>query len=155
MRAREESRTPPKSTPWINRLMSRLLRSPLSCLVDRGILLLKVFGRRTGRPYTFPVQYVQDREVLWVYVGDGESKTWWRNLSEEGPVEVLLHRRLRNGQALALSHDVAPEAVEEGLRRYIERFPGTARHLRIPTGDDQAIARAAAGTIIVRIRPEE
>jgi len=153
MRTDERVRTPPKSPPWLNRTMSRLLLSPLSRLVDRGILLLTVFGRRTGHPYTFPVQYVREGEVLWIYVGDPGEKTWWRNLVPEGRVEVLLRRRLRNGRGLALSHDAAPEAVEEGLRRYVDRFPGTARRLRIPTEDD-AIAPTAAGTIIVRVTLE-
>ncbi|HEX6206809.1 MAG TPA: nitroreductase/quinone reductase family protein [Actinomycetota bacterium] len=155
MRAREEVRSPPKSTPWVNRAMSRLLRSPLSRLVDRGIVLLTVYGRNTGHPYTFPVQYVQQGEVLWVYVGHGEQKTWWRNLTDDGPVEVLLRKRLRTGRGLALAHDAAPEAVEEGLRRYADRFPGAARRLRIPTVDDETIARAAARTVIVRITLEE
>lgn len=80
----EQVRTPPKTPEWLNRFMSGILRSPFSRLVDRGIMLLTVFGRRTGDPYSFPVQYVEDGDSLWVLSGSGEEKTWWRNLMRGG-----------------------------------------------------------------------
>src|SRR5687767_12317116 len=99
-----EVRTPHPPPAVVNTLMTGMLRSGLSRLVDRGIMLLTVFGRRTGRRYTFPVQYVEDGETLWVMSGAGAEKTWWRNAVGGAPVEVLLRRRVRHGRAAAFTH---------------------------------------------------
>jgi hypothetical protein len=137
--------------PWVNRLLAAVLRSPLSPLVDRGLMLLTVAGRRTGRRYTFPVQYVQHGATLWVVVGAAAGKTWWRNLVEGAPVEVLRQRRARNGRAVASTHASAPTVVEDGLRRYAARFPRTAKRLRLDAADPVACRRAAEGVVVVRI----
>lgn len=140
--------------PWLNRAMHRLLRSPFSRLVDGTIMALTIHGRRTGRPYTFPVQYVQRGDVLWVYVGSSDEKTWWRNLERESQVRVLLRGRMRHGRAIAYTHDRDPSVVEEGLRQWVDRFPGIAMRLGIPPGDDEPFAAAALRTTIVQVRLE-
>lgn len=155
MTTEERTRSPRKRPPLLNRFMSAFVRSPFGRLVDRGILLLTVFGRRTGRPYTFPVQYVQDAGVLWVLVGSSDEKTWWRNLSGGAPVEILLRRRTRKGIGEAFTHEEHPEVVDEGLRRYVERFPGTAKRLGLAGDDREAAASAREKQTIVRIRLED
>jgi deazaflavin-dependent oxidoreductase (nitroreductase family) len=141
-----------KRSPLINRIMGRLLVSRLSWLVDRSVMLLTVHGRRTGHAYTFPVQYVQDDTTLWVYVGDEAAKTWWRNLLGGAKVQVLLRRDLRAGRGVALRQAHERELVEEGLRRYIERFPRTARRLGIDVEDAQRTGARGSETVMVRIR---
>jgi deazaflavin-dependent oxidoreductase (nitroreductase family) len=141
-----------KRPPLINRLMGRLLVSHLSWLVDRSVMLLTVHGRRTGRTYTFPVQYVQDDSTLWVYVGDEAAKTWWRNLLGGAKVQVLLRRDLRAAAGIALRQAHERELVEEGLRRYTERFPRTARRLDIHVDDAHGIGARGSETVMVRIR---
>jgi deazaflavin-dependent oxidoreductase (nitroreductase family) len=155
MRTAEQVKAPPKTPGWLNRLMGGLLRSPFSRLVDRGIMLLTVFGRRTGRAYTFPVQYVEDGRSLWIYSGAGEEKTWWRNLRPGGPVEVLLRRRKHRGRGVVFTYADQPEMVEEGLRRYSERFPGMAKRMGLSLGDRKAFAEAAARSVTVRIDLED
>jgi deazaflavin-dependent oxidoreductase (nitroreductase family) len=144
----EERQAP---TPWMNRILVRLLRSPLSRLVDGGLMLLTVTGRRNGRTFTFPVQYVEDGRVLWVYAGGNGAKSWWRNLVNGADVEVLLRRRVYPATAIAVTPAEAPELVEDGLRRYVDRFPATSRRLGIATGNRLAFEQAAATTVIVRI----
>lgn len=144
----EKRRVP---TPWVNRILMRLLRSPLSRLVDGGLMLLTVTGRRTGRTFTFPVQYVEDGRVLWVYAGGSDAKTWWRNLVNGADVEVLLRRRVYPATAIAVTLAEALELVEDGLRRYVDRFPATSRRLGIATGDSLAFEQTGADTVIVRI----
>jgi deazaflavin-dependent oxidoreductase (nitroreductase family) len=141
--------------PIINRVMDRLLRSRLSRLVDGGLMLLSVSGRRTGQTYTFPVQYVEDDGELWVYVGDEAAKTWWRNLVGGGDVEVLLRRRRRTGTARALLAAEDPRAVAAGLRRYVERFPGTAKRLGVPAGGPAALVAVVPSTVVVHIELDD
>jgi hypothetical protein len=54
-----------------------------------------VFGRRTGRPYTFPVQNVRQADLLWIISGAGPEKTWWRNLVGGAPVAILAESACR------------------------------------------------------------
>jgi hypothetical protein len=147
----QDERAATSQPPLVNRLMARLLRSPLSRLVDRGVMLLTVNGQRTGHAYTFPVQYVEDGTVLWVYVGDDAVKTWWRNLLGGAEVQVLLRRRIQAGVAVALRHGDEPELVQEGLHRYSQRFPRTARRLGIPTDVERRLSEGASDTVMVRI----
>lgn len=155
MTTEERTRPPRKRQPLLNRFMRVLVRSPLGRLVGRQILLLTVTGRRTGRPFTFPVQYGQDDGLLWVLVGSSDGKTWWRNLVGGAPVEVLLRRRTRKGIGEAFTHAEHPEVVDEGLRRYVERFPGTAKRLGFSEDDREAAASARAKQTVVRIRLED
>lgn len=145
----------PTRPPPLNRFMGALVRSPLSSLVDRSVMLLTVVGRRSGRPFTFPVQYVRDAEGLWVLAGDAERKTWWRNLVGGADVRVVLRHRERTGRGVAYTYDEHPQLVELGLRRYVDRFPGTARRLGLPPGDRDALSRAAARTVIVRVHLDD
>jgi NADPH:quinone reductase len=125
----------------VNRLLTWLLQSPGSRLVDPSIALLTVTGRRTGRSYTFPVQYARHDDKLWIYVGDGADKTWWRNLTSPALVHVLLRRTMNVGTAQALQGPIASEAVAEGLRHYRARYPKMARRSGLPDTD----------TVLVRV----
>jgi deazaflavin-dependent oxidoreductase (nitroreductase family) len=136
---------------WLNATMRWLLRSPLSRMVDRGIILLTVTGRRTGTRYTFPVQYVEDGHTLWVMSSGSDEKRWWRNLTDGAPVDVVLRRREEHGNAVAFTHAADPAIVEEGLRRYIARFPSFAKKFGLAGDDPAAFAAHARGTVIVRI----
>lgn len=140
----------PRKPPVVNRAMIRVLRSRFSRLVDRGLMLVTVSGRHSGRPYTLPVQYVQDGQTLWVYAG-GAGKTWWRNLIGGAHVHVLLRRRTHPGWATAHTPDTDPDVVHQGLRRYVDRFPRVARRLRIIPDGGYVFGRAVTESVIVRI----
>lgn len=148
MSARQITRTRVQQ-PWLNRAMGRLVRSRLSRLVDRSILLLTVFGRRTGQPYTFPVQYVQRGQLVWVYVGRRDDKTWWRNLEQEARVQVLLRGQIRHGRGVAYSYDRRPDVVEDGLRQWAHTFPRIAKRLGIAAGEEETLANVAVRSTIV------
>jgi len=141
----------PSTPPWLNGLMRRVLRSPFSGLVDRGIVLLTVTGTVSCRRYTFPVQYVREDDTLWVMSGHASQKRWWRNLRSPAPVEVLLRRKARLGTAQAVHAGTDPELVAEGIRRYLARFPKMAARVGLPPDDPSAFARTAADTVIVRV----
>jgi deazaflavin-dependent oxidoreductase (nitroreductase family) len=142
-------RPPPKVPPSVNATMRWILRSPISRLVDRGIVLLTVTGRRTGRRFSFPVQYVEVGDTLWIMSGAGPEKTWWRNLVGGAPIRVLLRRHPYEGVAEVATYDVDPATVEEGVRRYAARFPRFARKLGID--QPEAFEAHARNSVIVRI----
>ena len=70
-----------------NPVVRTMLSSPLHPLLSRGLALITVIGRRSGRRYTFPVGYRQDGDRVTVTVGAPARKRWWRNLRDEDRVE--------------------------------------------------------------------
>lgn len=61
-----------------NPVVAWILRSPLHGVMSRSTMLLNYTGRKSGRTYTTPVNYVRDGDGL-LCVGAREH-TWWRNL---------------------------------------------------------------------------
>jgi len=147
-----ERKAPAKPPAAVNAMMTWMLRSPLSKLVHGQLMLLTVTGRKTGREYTFPVQYVAEGDVLWVITGGHEDKTWWRNLRDPDLVTLLFKRQERIAKAQAFTHAEDPDLVEDGLRRYADHFPGMAKRLGIRPGDQEAFHSVAATTVMVRVQ---
>lgn len=69
-----------------NPVLRWLLRSPAHGLLSRRLLLLEVRGMRSGRWFTFPVQYGRDGDAFVVVPGYAAKKRWWRNLRVPSPV---------------------------------------------------------------------
>ncbi len=146
-----------RASALADRMTARVLRSPASGLVDRALMLLTVRGRRTGREYTFPVQYAEDGAVLWVLPGHPETKTWWRNLVEPARVGLRLRGQDLGGTARAFDGARDSLIVEAGLRAYLDRFPRAARQLGVcPDGgviDPRLLHETVAHTVLVRVVP--
>jgi hypothetical protein len=132
-----------------------LLRSPLSRLVDRSVMLITVRGRRTGRMYTLPVQYAAVGHTIWVVPGDHERKTWWRNLVGETPVALLVRGGEIYGSAQVFTGRSDPAEVEQGLRTYLDRFPRVASRFGVTHEhgdiDGERLRDLVKRSVIVRI----
>ena len=120
----------------LDRLMTRLnpvvawvLRSPFHPLLGRGLLLLRVTGRRTGRRYWIPVGYQRDGDTVTVLVSKAPCKQWWRNYRAPGPVHVLLRGRTLHGRAQVVPAESA--AFREAIERTFRRLPGLGRQFGI------------------------
>ena len=103
----------------MNRVVDLVLRSRLHWLLSRGLTLITVTGRRTGRRYTIPVGYLETADAVVVLVGDAPSKTWWRNYMHPGPIEVRLRGVPRVGRAVVIPPDSEQfrRTAEESFRR--------------------------------------
>jgi deazaflavin-dependent oxidoreductase (nitroreductase family) len=101
-----------------NPIVRAVLSSPLHPLLSRGLALITVTGRRTGRRYTFPVGYRQDGDRVSINVGWPERKRWWRNLTDGGRVEMRIRGRRRVGQAQVHGDERAGVTVEVQLERH-------------------------------------
>lgn len=73
---------------WYNSMMKWLLRSPLHGLISKNIMLLTYTGRKSGKVYTVPVNYVRQSDHLSVV--SYRHRTWWRNLRGGAPVTLLI-----------------------------------------------------------------
>ncbi len=117
-----------------NRIMTALLRSPLHRLFGKVLMVLGVQGRKSGRWYRFPVQYLEDGGRLLIWVGNADRKRWWRNLETRPEVQMVLHGRERTGTARIIRGDATPEA-----RAYAAAFPRLVRKIGGMTPDEVMI----------------
>jgi deazaflavin-dependent oxidoreductase (nitroreductase family) len=104
-------------------------------VLSRQLLLITVTGRRSGRRYTLPVQYVRRDDVIYILPGSAASKTWWHNLTSGAPVTLRVQGRMQEGDGEALKGAAAQEAL--GV------FAGTALE-RAAHNDQEAV--------VVRVR---
>ncbi len=95
-----------------NPVVRAVLSSPLHPVLSRGLALITVTGRRSGRRYTFPVGYRQDGDRVIVNVGSPERKRWWRNLRHGGRVEMGIRGRRQAGHAQAHGDERSGVTVE-------------------------------------------
>ena len=122
-----------------NPFVGFLLLSPLHGLLGAKFTLITVTGRKTGRTYTTPVNYIRDGDALTVI--SRRYRTWWRNLSEAAPVFVRVRgkRRAGMGRVLPLESAELVAAVKDFYSR-MGLHPDPAK-----------IEAAAADSVVVRI----
>lgn len=137
--------TPP---PWLNAMMTAMLRTPgLQRLVGRTTALITVTGRTTGRRYTTPVTY--DRAGDTVVILTKRPRTWWRNLPSRPEVELRLAGTTVQGRAHVSVDD--PECLPD-LVSFLEHRRRDAKAYGIAVTDghvDEADARAVLPHLVV------
>jgi deazaflavin-dependent oxidoreductase (nitroreductase family) len=118
----------------LNPAIAWLLRSPLRGLADRGLLLVTVTGRRSGRRYTIPVGYLRAGDRVVVLVSKASRKQWWRNYREPVPVELWLRGEARRGVARLVPRE--SPAFRESVETILRRLPWLRSQL---AGDVQVV----------------
>ena len=132
-----------------------ILRSPFHKMMSSSVLLITCRGRKSGKAYTLPVNYVQVGRAIYIIPGMPEQKTWWRNLCGGASVALLLRGSTVSGSALVLQGDV--EAVSEALSHYLTRFPPSAKQHGVRLEADGSLnpddlSRAAQTATVVRVQ---
>ena len=74
-----------------------LLRSPLHIFLSGSILLITFTGRKSGKVYSTPVQYIRDGDTLTVFTY--RNPVWWHNLRDGATVELLVRGESHKGTA--------------------------------------------------------
>ncbi|MGA7271420.1 MAG: nitroreductase/quinone reductase family protein [Acidimicrobiia bacterium] len=94
-----EVRIPQDKPPeWANRWMKWALTTPgLESLIGKGVALLSFEGRKTGKPYTIPVSYDRQGDVVTVITK--RQRKWWHNFESPIEVELRLAGRVYTGKA--------------------------------------------------------
>jgi deazaflavin-dependent oxidoreductase (nitroreductase family) len=111
---------------WYNTFMIWLLKSPLHFLISKNILLISFAGRKSGKSYHLPVNYLRQGDIL--YLTSWRERRWWRNLRAGQPVTVRVQ-----GQNLAALPSVIEndEGVAALLTTYFQIAPSLARYFRV------------------------
>jgi hypothetical protein len=135
----------------MNGVMKTILHSPLHVLVSKNVLLMTFAGRKSGRSYTLPLSYVRTGDTVYMTT----ERPWHKNFAAEGGALVKLRLRgeERSGVAEATTD---PEAVREGLRVILARYPGYGRFIGVPVDesgqpDEAALGRASSGRALIRV----
>lgn len=140
----------------LNPLVRRILRSRLHWLLSKGVMLVTIRGRRSGRRYSTPVGYHSMDGQLVVMVADAANRGWWRNFIEPWPLELKLR-----GRDITAEGVVVPGDSDE-FRRCAEiafrNVPRTAGLFGIEFNADAGLSgeqqqRLADYAAIVKITP--
>jgi hypothetical protein len=87
-----------------NPAMRMVLRSPLHGLVSGSTMLVTVKGRKSGKAYTTPVNYVREGDSITIF--SLRSRTWWRNLRGGAPIALRVRGRDLRGSGEVTATDV-------------------------------------------------
>jgi deazaflavin-dependent oxidoreductase (nitroreductase family) len=111
----------------VNPLVKMILRSPLHRLMSATLLLITYRGRKSGKEYTLPVQYVQDGSYIFIVPGYAEQKTWWHNLKGGLDVQLMLKGQALSGQGTLLESEANAEEILKAFGLYLQYFPQSAK----------------------------
>lgn len=134
-----------------NPLVAMPLCSPFHGLLSRNTMLVTVKGRKSGKAYTTPVNYMRQGNTLFTL--SSQERSWWRNLRGGAEVTIILQGKEVKGQGTVVEDD---PNVANALSAYLKLAPEYARHIGIkmdeqgnPLGQD--LMNSAQSRVLVKI----
>lgn len=137
---------------FFNQFMKVILRSPLQGLFGRSFMLITVKGRKSGKAYTTPVNYLRQGDTL--TIASLRNRTWWRNLRGGSPLTLTLQGRDVQGRGTVVEDD---PGVAASLTDYLHQAPNLAKYFGVALDADGKprsvdIARAAQTRVMVQVK---
>jgi hypothetical protein len=122
-----------------NPMIALLLRSPLHSLMSHSTALLTIVGPRSGRRFTFPVNYflVDDHSLLILTYAE---RTWWRSLCTPAHVTLRIAGESATGCGLALTD---PNRIREKLNLILHMEATLRRYFGVTLCDDGTLSGSA------------
>lgn len=138
-----------------NPVVRRLLHGRLGRRMGAHVGLIRYRGRRSGRTYELPVQYVRENGRVWIRPGMPQHKTWWRNLRGGAEVDVTMAGRSFHGWAVALDARDDPEGTAAGVAAYQAGRARSHQARLVRRGGNTELAigtpRHRSETVVVRV----
>jgi hypothetical protein len=107
-----------------DRVVIHVLGSPMHRMFSDSLLVLRMTGRRTGAVVDVVVQHADSPGALVAVAGgDASRKSWWRNVIEPRPVDVLLNGEWWHGIAVVLRPE--DPGYAHAVATYEHRWPRT------------------------------
>jgi hypothetical protein len=115
---------------WYNSIIAWLLRSPLHGFVSKNMMLISYTGRKSGKAYTIPVNYLRmrDEEGEFLAITSQKERLWWRNLRGGLPVSLVLQGQDRSANAEVIEDEAK---VAENMLAYFQHAPQLARFFEV------------------------
>jgi deazaflavin-dependent oxidoreductase (nitroreductase family) len=140
------------ASPIGNFIMKTLIQSPLHPLLGPSFAVITVHGRKSGRPYSTPINVAgqPDGSLLVVSM---RNRTWWRNLGEGVTAKLHIGGKTRTVTAERIED---PEKVAAGLAQYFRQYPANAKYFNIPLEPDgrpdpARLQQAALERVLLRL----
>lgn len=144
-----------KLAQWYNPFIVALLNSPLHPLLSQSFMVVVYRGRKSGRTYRVPVEYVVGDGYLQVF--SRPDRVWWRNLKDKAP--IVLRWRGREVRASAQIYHNDPELFGDALSVYLRRHPKREPFFRVTREGEgwntEDLVRAAGEWVVIRLWTEE
>ena len=141
---------------WYNPIITWLLHSPLHGFVSKNMMLISYTGRKSGKSYTTPVNYLRMKDERGDFLATTSQKerVWWRNLRGGAPVRVLIQGQERSASAEAIEDEVK---VADYLLAYFQHAPQLARYLGVGldesgSPDPEDVTRSAQDRVFIQTR---
>ncbi|HEX6301139.1 MAG TPA: nitroreductase/quinone reductase family protein [Acidimicrobiia bacterium] len=134
---------------WANSLMKWALTTPvLQSMIGQGVALLSFKGRKTGKPFTIPVSYHREDDVVTIITK--RQRQWWHNFESPLDVELRLAGRDYTGEAEIESDD---SDTREFMVEYLEKRPIDAKAYGLAKDEitREKIARIVPHIVVIRI----
>jgi hypothetical protein len=136
---------------WFNPIMKWLIRSPFHGFFSKSMLVIGYTGRKSGKRFDTPVNYVRDGNDL--LITSYRSRTWWRNMLGGAPVTVWLAGKQIQSSAEAYTD---PAEVIRYLQAYLDHVPQQARYFNVALDAQgrpapEQVSQAAQERVIVRV----
>ena len=87
-------------------------------------MLISFTGRKSGKVYTTPVEYMRDENTLTVFTQ--RQRTWWKNLQGGADVTVRLRGHDLSGQAQTILDEVTICTTFKQMHKHIALPPDFA-----------------------------
>jgi deazaflavin-dependent oxidoreductase (nitroreductase family) len=140
---------------WFNPVMVWLLRSPFHGMLSKNTMLIAYSGRKTGKSYVTPVNYlcIDEDGTQVFYTTSYRERVWWRNLRGGAVVTLTLRGKEVPAQAAVIEGE---NEVAKSLTSYLHTAPGLARYIQVGmdasgTPNMEDVAAAAKRMVMIRL----
>ena len=121
-------------------------------MLSGNTMIITYTGRKSGKTYSTPVNYVRDGDMLWAV--SFRQRTWWRNL-HDSPVTLRVQGKDVTGVATARTDQ---QEVADGLMTFLRQDPQIAKYIGVgleASGQPKTkdVAEAAKTRVMVRVQP--
>jgi hypothetical protein len=113
----------------IDRLVNRLIESPVHHVMPRALTRIAYIGPLSGSAVCLPVQSVADGNRFIVVAGRPEQKRWWRAFRRPHPARLTRAGNHYNVSGLVLTGRERSEA----LATYLDALPRGSRGIGAAT----------------------
>lgn len=111
---------------WFNPIVAWFLSSPIHGLLSKNMMLVIYTGRKSGKTYQVPVNYLRDGDTL--FTTSSRDRTWWRNLRGGTTMRLRLAGEEVHAKCEVFEGD---SDVAEMLERIVRINPAYAKFLNI------------------------
>lgn len=132
--------------------MIAFIKSPLGGIFGKGLAVITLKGRKTGKELSVPINIIDDKVKFTVI--SMRNRTWWRNLRGGAKVELWT-----KGQKLIVNGSVfeAPDEVKVALSQIFTQHFNMAKYFKVSFNPDGSLNgsdldKAATERVVVKLQ---